>query len=103
MRLAVSVTVTQIGEDGSTRAVGGELAAAPAGPVEQFTGMLTWTAEQAGAADHGDREKVIAESGLELQRRLLEFSLRTAENSDPSVTIGSGNPRWHSVRGLVRP
>jgi hypothetical protein len=93
MRLAVSVTVTQIGEDGSTRAVGGELAAALAGPVEQFTGMLTWTAEQAGAADHGDREKVIAESGLELQRRLLESTFTIdagCEERVAAVTSAAG-------------
>jgi hypothetical protein len=85
---ARQVTVTQIGEDGSTRAVGGELAAALAGPVEQFTGMLTWAAEQAGAADHGDREKVIAESGLELQRRLLESTF----------TIDAG---WPIATGMI--
>jgi hypothetical protein len=93
MRLAVSVTVTQIGEDGSTRAVGGELAAALAGRVEQFTGMLTWTAEQAGAADHGDREKVIAESGLELQRWLLESTFTIdagCEERVAAVTSAAG-------------
>jgi hypothetical protein len=90
---ARQVTVTQIGEDGSTRAVGGELAAALAGPVEQFTGMLTWAAEQAGAADHGDREKVIAESGLELQRRLLESTFTIdagCEERVAAVTSAAG-------------
>jgi hypothetical protein len=41
MELAVSVTVTQIGEDGSQRPAGGELAAALAGPAGQFSQMLT--------------------------------------------------------------
>jgi len=72
MELAVSVTVTLIGEDGSQCPAGGELAAALAAPAEQFASMLTWTAQEAGALDHGDRETVIAESGRELQRRLLE-------------------------------
>jgi hypothetical protein len=72
MELAVSVTVTMIGEDGSQCPVGGELAAALAGPAGQFASMLTWTAQEAGGLDHGDREKEIAESGRELQRRLLE-------------------------------
>ncbi len=72
MELAVSVTVTMIGEDGSQCPVGGELTAALAGPAGQFASMLTWTAQEAGGLDHGDREKEIAESGRELQRRLLE-------------------------------
>jgi len=72
MELAVSVTVTRIGEDGSACPVSGELAAALAGPAEQFGEMLTWAARDAGAADHGDRETVICASGRELQRRLLE-------------------------------
>src|SRR6266852_5885696 len=72
MELAVSVTVTRIGEDGSQCPVGGELAAALAGPAEQFSQMLTWAAQDAGAADHGDREAMIAESGRELQRQLME-------------------------------
>jgi hypothetical protein len=72
MELAVSVTVTMIGEDGSQCPVGGELAAALAGPAQQFASMLTWAAGDAGALDHGDRETAIAESGRELQLRLLE-------------------------------
>jgi len=51
---------------------GRELTAALAGPAGQFASMLTWTAQEAGGLDHGDREKEIAESGRELQRRLLE-------------------------------
>ena len=49
-----------------------ELAAALAAPAEQFAQMLTWTAQEAGVLDHGDRETEIAQSGRELQRQLLE-------------------------------
>jgi hypothetical protein len=56
MTVKVSVTVTQVFEDGTEGPVGGELAAALAGPAEQFAGMLTWTAQQAGRLDHGERE-----------------------------------------------
>jgi hypothetical protein len=72
MELAVSVTVTMTGEDGTGFPVSEELAAALAGPVEQFSQMLTWTAQEASVLDHGDRETQIARSGRELQRRLLQ-------------------------------
>jgi hypothetical protein len=39
-----------------------ELAAALAGPVEQFSQMLTCTAQEASVLDHGDRETQIAQS-----------------------------------------
>jgi hypothetical protein len=72
MELAVSVTVTMTGEDGTSCPVSGELAAALAAPAGQFASMLTWAAGDAGALDHGDRETEIAQSGRELQRQLLE-------------------------------
>jgi len=72
MTVKVSVTVTQVREDGTEGPVEGELAAALAGPAEQFAGMLTWTAQQAARLDHGEREKAVAESGRELQRQVLE-------------------------------
>ena len=72
MTATISVTVRQVREDGSEGPLEEELAAALAGPVEQFTSMLSWTAQQAAALDHGDRENVIADSGRELQRQLLE-------------------------------
>src|SRR5216684_3159515 len=72
MAVTVTVTVTQVREDGTAGPLEEELAAALAGPVEQFSSMLTWTAQQAAPLDHGDRERVIAESGRELQRQLLE-------------------------------
>ena len=72
MTATISVTVRQVREDGTEGPLEEELAAALAGPAEQFTSMLSWTAQQAAALDHGDRENVIADSGRELQRQLLE-------------------------------
>jgi hypothetical protein len=72
MTVTVSVTVRQVREDGTEGPLEEELAAALAGPVEQFTSMLTWAVQQAAPLDHGDRENVIADSGRELQRQLLE-------------------------------
>jgi len=71
----VSVTVTQVHEDGSQSPLAGELAAALAGPAEQFSQMIAWAAQEAAGADHGEREKVIGEAGRELQRQLLEATL----------------------------
>ena len=71
MTVKVSVTVTQVREDGTEGPVDGELAAALAGPAGRFSEMLSWTAWQAGL-DHGERESALAESGRELQRQLLE-------------------------------
>ena len=93
MTVAVSVTVTQIREDGSEGPVDGELAAALAGPVEQFTAMLTWAAADAGRLDHGDRETVITDSGRELLRQLLEatFAIDSArEERTGQVTSAAG-------------
>ena len=75
MTVRVSVTVTQVHEDGSESPLDGDLAAALAGPAEQFSQMITWAAREAAGADHGEREKVIGEAGRELQRRLLEATL----------------------------
>ena len=93
MAVSVSVTVTQVREDGSQAPVDGELAAALAGPVEQFSSMVAWAAQDAGGLDHGEREKVIAESGRELQRRLLEatFTVDSArEQRIAQVTSAAG-------------
>ena len=86
MTVPVSVTVTQVNGDGSEGPADSELAAALAGPVEQFSSMLAWAAQQAGGLDHGEREKMIGESGRELQRRLLEAtSPSTARASSGSA------------------
>jgi hypothetical protein len=93
MTVTVSVTVTQVLEDGSTGPLDDELAAALAGPAGQFSSMLTWAAREAAALDHGEREKVIAESGRELQRRLLEatFTIDSArEERIGQVTSAAG-------------
>jgi hypothetical protein len=71
----LSVRVMQVREDGSEAPVDGELAAALAGPAEQFAGLLSWAAGEAGLLDHGEREDVIGAEGRELQRRLLEATL----------------------------
>ena len=93
MTVKVSVTVTQVLEDGTEGPVDGGLAAALAGPVQQFAGMLTWTAQQAGRLDHGEREKAVAESGRELQRQVLEatFAVDSArEQRAVPVTSAAG-------------
>jgi hypothetical protein len=93
VKLAVSVTVTMTGEDGSQCPVSGELAAALAAPVVQFSQMLTWAAGDAGAADHGDRETEIAKSGRELQRQLLEATFTIdagCEDRVEQVTSAAG-------------
>ena len=115
MELAVSVTVTMTGEDGSQCPVGGELAAALAAPAEQFASMLTWAAGEAGGADHGDREQVIAESGRELQRQLPEATFTIDAGCEERMeqvtsatgirhgTVGKGHDRGViSIFGPVR-
>ena len=55
--------------------------------------MLTWTAQQAGRLDHGEREKAVAESGRELQRQVLEatFAVDSArEQRAVPVTSAAG-------------
>jgi hypothetical protein len=68
-----------------------ELAAALAGPAEQFAGLLAWTAQEARFCDHGEREEVIGEEGRELQRRLLEatFALDSAREERPAAAVVS--------------
>ena len=83
MAVSVSVTVTQVDEDGTEVPLDGELAAALAGTAGQFSAMIAWAAGDAAGLDHGDREKEIGESGRELQRRLLEatFAIDCARES----------------------
>jgi hypothetical protein len=108
MTVKVSVTVTQVLEDGSEGPVDGELAAALAGPAEQFAGMLTWTAQQAGRLDHGEREKAVAESGRELQRQVLEatFAVDCAREERAAPLTSAAGIRHGTVekgheRGVV--
>ena len=110
MTVKLSVTVMQVREDGSEAPVDGELAAALAGPAEQFAGLLSWAAAEAGFCDHGEREEVIGQEGRELQRRLLEATLAldsAREERVPQVTStapGSGTapprPGTARVQGL---
>jgi hypothetical protein len=98
--VSVSVTVVQANEEGGEGPADGELAAALAGPIGQFSAMVAWTARDAAGLDHGEREKVIAESGRELQRQLLEatFAIDCArEERIGSVTSVAGV--WHGTRG----
>jgi hypothetical protein len=91
--VTVSVAVTQVREDGTAGPVDSELAAALAGPIGQFSSMLTWTAQEAGGLDHGEREKAIGESGRELQRQLLEATFTTGcarEERTGQVTSAAG-------------
>jgi hypothetical protein len=76
--------------------------------VEQFASMLTWAVGEAGALDHGEREKVIAQAGRELQRRLLEatFTVDSAreqrlEQVTSSAQIRHGGVEKDHGRGVV--
>jgi hypothetical protein len=88
-----TVTVRQVRDDGSEAPLAGELAAALAGPAEQFAGLAAWAAGEAGYLDHGEREKVIGDEGRELQRRLLQatFDIDAArEERAAGVTSAAG-------------
>ena len=93
MTARCSVAIRQVREDGSEAPVDGELAAALAGPAEQFAGLLAWAADEAGFLDHGEREEVIGEEGRELQRRLLEATFTIdagCEERTGQVTSAAG-------------
>ena len=101
MAVRVSVTVTQVNEDGSESPAGGELATTLAGPVARFSSMVAWTADAAAGLDHAEREKEILESGRDLQRQLLEatFAIDSArEGRIGSVTSAAGIRRLHPRR-----
>lgn len=108
MAISVSVTVTQVDEDGGQSPADGELAAVLAGTTEQFSAMLTWAVKEAAAVDHGQREKEIGESGRELQRRLLEatFAIDCAREERVSHVTSAAGIRHGTVekghdRGVV--
>ena len=88
MAVRVSVTVTQVNDDGSESPVDGELAAALAGPAGRFSSMVAWAADAAAGLDHGDREKELAESGRDLQRQLLEATLRDRQRAGGAARAG---------------
>jgi hypothetical protein len=100
-----SVTVRQVREDGSEAPAEEELAAALAGPAEQFAGLLSWAAEEARFLDLGEREEVIGQEGRELQRRLLEatFAIDAArEERAARVTSAAGIPHGSVEAGHGR-
>ncbi len=93
MTARFTVTVRQVLEDGTEAPLEGELAAALAGPAEQFAGLAAWAAGEAGYLDHGERENVIGDEGRELQRRLLQatFDVDSArEERAGQVTSAAG-------------
>ena len=115
MTVKFSVTIRQVRDDGSEAPLEQELAAALAGPAEQFAGLAAWAADEACYLDHGEREKAIGDEGRELQRRLLQatFDIDAArEQRAEGVTsaagirhgiIGAGHGRGvTSVFGPVR-
>ncbi len=105
MTVRFSVTVRQVREDGSEAPAEEELAAALAGPAEQFAGLLSWAAEEARFLDLGEREEVIGQEGRELQRRLLEatFAIGTArEERAARVTSAAGIPHGSVEAGHER-
>src|SRR5207253_4291999 len=60
---------------------------------EQFSGLLTWAAEESGFLDHGEREEAISREGRELERRLLQATFRldaAREERAPQVTSAAG-------------
>src|ERR1017187_3206168 len=108
MTATVSVTVRQVREDGTEGPLEEELAAALAGPVGQFASMLAWRVQQAAPLDHGDRENVIADSGRELQRQLLEstFTIDCAQEMRIEQVTSAGGIRHGTVekghdRGVI--
>ena len=116
MAVRFSVTVRQVREDGTEVPVDGELAAALAGPAEQFAGLVSWAAEEARFLDLGEREEVLGQEGRELQRRLLEatFAVDAAREERPGApvvsaagirhgTVEAGHERGHRERVRAGP
>jgi hypothetical protein len=97
--VCVSVTMTQVNEDGSESPLDGELAAALDGPAQRFSAMAAWAAQEAAGADHGERETVTGESGRELQRQLLEatFAIDCAREERVSQVTSAAGIRHGSV------
>ena len=108
MTVRFAVTVRQVREDGTEAPVEGELAAALAGPAEQFAGLAAWAADEARFCDHGEREEVIGEEGRELQRRLLQATFdidsareERAEGVTSAAGIGHGSVEAGHGRGVT--
>jgi hypothetical protein len=106
--MSVSVTVLEVHDDGSTTPLDPETAALLAGPVQQFSSMISWAVDGAAGADHGDREKTIAHDGRALQRTLLQttFDLDAAREERVSHLVSAAGIRHGGVekghdRGLI--
>ena len=82
--VTLSVTISEVREDGTEAPVDGELAAALAGPAEQFAGLLAWAAGESGFLDHGEREEVIGADGRELQAPSI-------------IPVAIGRPSWRAL------
>jgi hypothetical protein len=105
MALAVSWTMTQTDAGGTVTPLPAELAAALAAPLEQFTQTLAWTFDEAGSADHAEREQHLTEAGREGQRRLLQASFdldALREQRITSVTSVAGIRHGTADRGRTR-
>ena len=109
MTVRFSVTVREVREDGSEGPLEGELAAALAAPVGQFSVHAGLdSVSRPAPLDHGEREKVIVDSGRELQRRLLEstFAIDCAREERAEPLISAAGIRHGTVekgcdRGVV--
>jgi len=100
-----TVTVRQVLEDGREAPLDAELAAALAAPVRQFAGLAAWTAGEARHLDHGDREKLIAEEGRNLNQDFLQatFELDAArEERAAEVTSAAGIRHGTAEKGAKR-
>jgi len=102
------VTVTRVHEDGSTSPLGPETAALLAGPVQQFSSMISWAVDGAADADHADRETILDKEGRTLQRTLLQttLALDTAREQRVSHLVSATGIRHGGVerdhhRGLI--
>jgi hypothetical protein len=89
----------QVLEGGSEAVADGELAAAPADSAEQFSGLLTWAAEESRFLGHGEREEAISREGRELERRLLQatFALDAAREERALQVTSSAGARHKTV------
>ena len=100
-----SVTVRQVREDGTEAPLEAELAAALAAPFEQFAGLAAWAADEARYLDHGDREKLIADEGRDLNRKFLKatFDLDAAREERASGVTSAAGVRHGSIeKGCTR-
>ena len=99
MAVCVSVTVTQVNDDGSESPADGGLAAALGPCAVLGDGGLGGGC--AAGLDHGYREKELAESGRDLQRQLLEatFAIDSAREERIVQVTSAAGIRRHRGEG----